>query len=245
MIERWFSASKLPLTFEQFKRLPQNRAYKYEYSDEHAWLTPRPQSYHAMLNLGSFVRPIAGMGTQEELHIRLLAEEDWYQLPPLFAAAFHRVQPFASLADEARLLAAEECLRETKEGANGPLVPQASLVAVRKSEGALVGAFLTTLSPGGDAESTHALRWNMPPPLDAVARRMGRPHLTWVFVGPWHARFGVGTALLDAAVRALIQLGYWQLASTFLLGNDFSALWHWRMGFRLLAHPGSMRSMQN
>ena len=29
MIEKWYSTFKLPLTFEQFERLPQNRAYKY------------------------------------------------------------------------------------------------------------------------------------------------------------------------------------------------------------------------
>ena len=150
MIEKWYSAFKLPLTFEQFERLPQNRAYKYEYCDGHAWLTPRPQSYHAVLDLGSFARPIDSMETEEELRIRLLADEDWDQLPPLFTAAFHRVQPFASLTDQVRLQAAQECLRGTKEGAEGPLMAPASLVAVRKSDEALVGALLTTLAPNGD-----------------------------------------------------------------------------------------------
>ena len=150
MIEKWYSTFKLPLTFEQFERLPQNRAYKYEYCDGHAWLTPRPQSYHAVLDLGSFVRPIDSMGTEEELRIHLLTDEDWDQLPPLFAAAFHRVQPFASLTDGVRLQAAQECLRGTKEGTEGPLIPPASLVAMRKSDAALVGALLTTLAPNGD-----------------------------------------------------------------------------------------------
>jgi hypothetical protein len=244
MIEKWYSSLKLPLTFEQFAQLPQNRAYKYEYWDDQAWLTPRPQSHHAMLDLASFARPIAGMATEEALAIRPLADEDWDRLPPLFAAAFHRVQPFASLADAARLRAAQECLQETRKGAEGPLVLQASLVAVRPSDGALIGAFLTTLSPDEDPAEWHSWHWQAPPPSDAVVRRMGRPHLTWIFVGPWHARLGVGTALLDAAVQAMLPLGYCQLASTFLLGNESSTLWHWRVGFRLLPYPGSRRSIR-
>jgi hypothetical protein len=35
--------------------------------------------------------------------------------------------------------------------------------------------------------------------------------VTWVFVSPWFVRQGEGTALLDAAVRALIRLGYSEL----------------------------------
>jgi hypothetical protein len=49
---------------------------------------------------------------------------------------------------------------------------------------------------------------------------------------------------LAAAVRELLALGYTQLASTFLAGNDSSTLWHWRNGFQLLAYPGSLRAMR-
>ncbi len=63
--------------------------------------------------------------------------------------------------------------------------------------------------------------------------------MTWVFVAPLFTGEGVGTALLNAAVRQLLALGYTELASTFLAGNDSSMLWHWRQGFRLLAHPAS------
>jgi L-amino acid N-acyltransferase YncA len=65
--------------------------------------------------------------------------------------------------------------------------------------------------------------------------------LTWIFVGPWHAGHGVGTALLAHAIQGLLGLGYTELLSTFLLGNTSSMLWHWRNGFRLLPYPGSPR----
>jgi GNAT superfamily N-acetyltransferase len=117
----------------------------------------------------------------------LLTDADWERLPPLFAIAFQRVQPFARLVDEVRLQAAEDCLRQTKEGAEGPSIAQAS------------------------------------------------------FVAPLHARLGVGSALLDAVAQGLNRLGYTELASTFLLGNESSTLWHWRVGFRLLPYRGTMR----
>ena len=62
-----------------------------------------------------------------------------------------------------------------------------------------------------------------------------------MFVSPLDAGRGVGTALLNAAARELLALGYTELASTFLLGNESSMLWHWRNGFRLLQYPGSRR----
>jgi hypothetical protein len=241
MLERWYSTIELPLTFRQFEQLPQNPAYKCEYFDGHAWLTPRPKSYHALLDLRSFVRPIPAVATEEEVVVRPLVDEDWSRLPKVLSAAFHRVQPFASLADETRLEAAHDCLRQTKERGEGPLVEDACVVAAVRSDSALVGALLTTLLPAGDLSDRDSWRWSDPPPPDAVAHRSGRPHLTWVFVSPWFARHGVGTALLDEAVRALMRLGYSELASTFLLGNESSTLWHWRAGFRCLPYFGSMR----
>ena len=243
MIEEWFSTIELPLTLGQFQQLPQNPAFKYEYFDGHAWLTPRPKNYHALLDLPSFARPIAAPATHGEIAIRALTDEDWQSLPPLFVAAFYRVQPFAGLSDEVRLQAAQACLERTRNGEEGPLIAEASCVAACKSDQASIGVVLTTLTPDGDPSQWDSWRWKMPPPADAVARRIGRPHLTWIFVSPWHARRGVGMALLDAAVQGLTRLGYSQLASTFLLGNESSTLWHWRAGFRLLSYPGTVRSM--
>jgi L-amino acid N-acyltransferase YncA len=42
-------------------------------------------------------------------------------------------------------------------------------------------------------------------------------------------------AMLSAAVRELRAQGFDQLASTVLLGNGRSIVWHWRGGFRPLA----------
>jgi L-amino acid N-acyltransferase YncA len=53
-----------------------------------------------------------------------------------------------------------------------------------------------------------------------------------------HAHQGIGTTLLAASVRELLAMRYTQLASTFLLGNESSMLWHWRHGFQLQPFPG-------
>ena len=243
MIDKWFSTIKLPITFKQWQKLPQNRAYKYEYFGGKAWLTPRPKGYHALLDLGEFSLPFE-MPPQDDVVIRPLADGDWRRIPKVFAAAFHRVQPFASLTDKGREKAAKECLQATRGGEEGPLIAEASFVAALETDQSPAGAILITLLPDRDPIDFGAWHWRQPPPADALARRMGRPHLTWIFVSPWQAGYGVGMALLDAAVQALIRLGYRELASTFLLGNESSTLWHWRAGFRLLPYPGSTRVMR-
>ena len=158
--------------------------------------------------------------------------------------AFHRVQPFAILGEEDRLKAAGECLQHTRQGGDGPLIGPASFVAVQEETGAALGAALVTLMPDSDLTEFGGYRWKEPPPPDWMERRFGRPHLTWIFVAPFHARHGVGTALLAASTAALRTIGYRQLASTFLLGNESSTLWHWRNGFRLVAYPGSPRQIK-
>jgi ribosomal protein S18 acetylase RimI-like enzyme len=243
MIEKWFRTIRFPLSIEKFHQLPQNPAYKYEYIDGHAWLTPRPKSCHALLDLHSFCPPI-DVQTEQQMTIRRLAKEDWELLPPLLALAFHRVEPFASLDEDLRLQAAEDCLGRTRARAKRPLISEANCVAVRESDQALVGAAIITLLSAGDVLDENSPRLQESAGSDAVAQAVGRPHLTWIFVRPRHARLGVGTALLDAAVGELNRLGYAELASTLLLGNESSMLWHWRIGFRPLSYPNSTRAIR-
>ncbi|HWG43232.1 MAG TPA: hypothetical protein VN688_10635 [Gemmataceae bacterium] len=240
MCDEWMPRLELPITFEQFHQLPRNAAYKYEYFEERAWLNPRPRYYHALLDL----EPLAGRpleGVSRKTALRPVRPADWEELAPLFAAAFDRQQPFCGLDDERSITAARKSLEHTRSGGDGPWIEQASFVAVEGDAATAVGGILVTLLPDTDPSGWNAYHWKEPPPPDALARRLGRPHLTWIFVSPFDAGQGIGTLLLSAAVRELLALGYTQLASTFLIGNDSSMLWHWRNGFRLLAYPGSWR----
>jgi GNAT superfamily N-acetyltransferase len=237
MCDQWMPFLQLPLTIEQFHQLPRHAAYKYEYLSGQAWLTPRPKHYHALLDL----RPIE---TDVEVPLRPLQADDWDDLASLFGAAFYGIQPFGSLDDDPRRQAARVCLERTRSGGDGPLIDQASFVALDEERRERIGAILITLLPDADPTGWAAFHWPDPPPVDCIARRLGRPHLTWIFVSPSVRDEGTGTALLAAVVRELLALGYTQLATTFLAGNESSMLWHWRNGFRLLAHPGSKRAMK-
>ena len=244
MIDRWFSRIKLPLTFDQYRRLPRNASYKYEYIDGETWISPRPKQYHAMLALRRFTDSAALEVDDEPIQLRALAGPDWDQLAPLFASAFARVQPFASLDEADAIKAARHCLGQTRDGGDGPLIGPACLVAEVEAEKPVIGAILVTNMPDVDLTDFHELRWREPPPDDWLERRLGRPHLTWVFVHKIYAGHGIGTALLAAASDALLAAGYDKLASTFLLGNESSMLWHWRNGFELLAYPASHRRLR-
>jgi hypothetical protein len=243
MIEQWFSTIELPMTMAQFWQLPRNPAYKYEYAQGRAWLSPRPKTCRAVLELASLPRPVLDPSSREEFAIRPLGDEDWQSLPPLFSSALGGTQPFAGLSDEDGLRAAQSCLDQTRSGGDGPLIAEACHVATELPEQEVIGAVLTTLVPETELSDWRSWEWRSPPPADAVARRLGRPHLTWIFASPWHTGRGLGMVLLDAAAQGLLRLGYTQLVSTFLLGNESSTLWHWRAGFRLLPRLGSRRAV--
>jgi GNAT superfamily N-acetyltransferase len=237
MCDEWMPVVHLPITIEQFHQLPRHPAYKYEYLQGQACLTPRPKFYHAVLDLrqvGPATPAPAG------ITLRLLADDDMTALHDLFCGAFERQQPYAGLESAVRLQAAQQSLAKTCSGTDGPRIRQASFVAVEQDRPP-VGAIFITLLPDADPADWDSFRWQEAPPENCVELRLGRPHITWVFVNPWSAGYGIGTALLGAAAAALRGLGYQQLASTFMLGNESSMLWHWRNGFALQSYPGSRR----
>ena len=235
MCDDWMPHIQLPLTIDQFRQLPRNAAYKYEYVNHAAHLSPRPRHYHALLDL----RP---MEIDEAVALGPVRASELKRLDFLFAEAFRYIQPYGCLDDSMRLEAARHALERTRTGCDGPLIERASFVA--QIEERPVGAILITLLPEGDPCDWESYHWAEAPPADCIERRLGRPHLTWIFVSPLEKGHGTGTALLAASVRGLLGLGFTQLLSTFMAGNDSSILWHWRNRFQLLAHPGSYRLMR-
>jgi GNAT superfamily N-acetyltransferase len=227
----------LGMTVEQFRQLPRNPAFRYDYLDGTAILSPRTHHFHAAINLMTLKPQPEELS--REISLRRLVDEDFGTLERLFSEAFCVVQPYGSLDEETRLRAAHDALERARGGGDGPWIRQASFAGIRA--GQIVGALIVTLVPPGDPADWSSYRWSEPPPADAIARRLGRPHLTWVFVSPQLAGQGVGTTLLCAAAAELRGLGYEELLSTFVLGNHSSMLWHWRNGFRLLTYTSSPR----
>jgi hypothetical protein len=235
-MDRHYQRIELPITIDQFHRLPRNSAYKYEYWDRRAVLTPRPKSQRAVLDL----RPLPKEGAWD---VRPLPIDQIEGLAGCFLSAFHNGQPFASLTPDEAKAAARDCLTRTRIGADGPLVPPACFQVFGRDDARPSGAALVTLSSEDVLENPFGGDWT-DPPADALDRRLGRPHLTWIFVNMWEARRGAGTRLLAEVVEALLGLGYTQLASTFLQGNDASTLWHWRNGFRLVPWSNYLRTIE-
>lgn len=235
----YFQPLRLNLTPEQFHRLPRHTAYRYELLDGEVYISPRPRWYHALLDLAT-ESSFKELELPKSVRLRPLQPTDWSAFPPVFSSAFHSVQPFASLNDDERLTAAQTALNQTRTDGDGPLIESACHVAFDEERNRIVGATLITLIPLVDlSDFDRTARWEQSPETS-----QGRPHLTWTFVSAMEAGHGIGTALLAATVRVLHDKGFIDLASTFLEGNESSTLWHWRNGFRLLAHPCSRRELR-
>ncbi len=230
-----FRRVELPISIDEFYRLPRNAAYKYEYFDGRAVLTPRPKSFNCVLDLRPF-----DMGADARVTVSHLSAADARTLADLFVGAVRGTQPFASLGNDEAKAAALDYYDRALTGGDGPLVEAACVRADDNRDRGPVGGALVTLAPPEVLTDPFAGVWREPPPADAVERRLGVPHLTWVFVHPWMARRGAGTSLLAGVVGRLTGMGFTHLASTFLLDNGPSALWHWRNGFRLLPQMSEM-----
>ncbi len=243
--EGLYPAIEFPVSWETFRRLPRHPGYRYEYRNGTACLTPHPRQYHCLLPLRPRDATTMTETPRARVSVRPMREPDWQPLEAVFDRAFR-----GTAFPEERVLEATlneetgDALSRARSGQSGPLVQQACFVATAarpEETGDVAGGILVTLLPSGNLEQFDDPMWAEQPPPDAVERRWGRPHLTWVFVDPSITRQGVASQMLGHAAGALHELGYTELASTFLLGNETSTLWHWRNGFRLVSYVGSPR----
>src|SRR5262245_43632252 len=136
MSDHWMPTITLSMTIEQFRQLPRHPAYRYEYLNGKATLSPNTKHYHALLQL-------APIDAAPDVAVRPMVSQDWQPLVPVFSTAFSYIQPYGSLDDNLRRQAAFEALERTRTGGDGPWIERASFVAV--DQGKLLGAILITL----------------------------------------------------------------------------------------------------
>ena len=222
MLSTLSTVRRLAITMDQFKQLPRHPAYRYEYFDSHAHITPRLQCRTAALSLD---RPIPRGGSVIPFKVQLLpfVSTIWISLTNLFLDAFASHPPFAEMTDTTRRSAVRECLRRTQEGGDGKLLASASVVACDAEENPVGFAVVTLVRIRQRNAATASQQWQS---FDA-------PHLTWICVSPLLTRQGVGSLLLANAVAALKAEGWRSLYSTFLDCNPPSVFWHWKNGFTL------------
>jgi ribosomal protein S18 acetylase RimI-like enzyme len=230
---------RLRISGWKWEHLPRHAAYKYEYFDGKALLSPRPRTVDMALDLAKWqgIRPLAKDEIQSRnmIRVRTITDADWPELTDTFYSAFSQEEPFKSFSRRRARAMAHACLDHTRRGGDDALIANACLLAERAAPDApkvILGAALIT-----DVR---------PPPLLAQLRKYHPgiehvAHLTWLFVRRFDARHGIATHILDHAVRALRQAGHSCLASTTSLGNDASLLWHWKNGFTLLDRGFSVR----
>jgi predicted GNAT family acetyltransferase len=239
MIDDWFRTVRLKITIDEFHRLPRTLGYKHEYYGGQCVLTPRPKNCYAVLNLAEF-KPPPPMSAREEVAVRPPRDSDWEALGKCCGFAFHRIPPFDSLNADEKRQAGRDCMEHTRNGGDGPLIAEASMVAVDEKDEPL-GALLIVVKPAKYSADPWHHDWRGTPPADAVASGGGQAHLDWVFVSHWHVGRGVASSMLAASIPKLREMNYESLTSTFMLGNGESMAWHWRNGFVLLPNPASMR----
>ncbi len=224
---------ELPISIDQFHNLPRNPAYKYEYFGGRAVLSPRPKANSCVLDLAP--RPVP-----DGFDVRPLPAADIPGLEQLFLNANAQTQPYQSLDEAGKAAAAKDAIQRVAAGDEGPVIEAACVQVFGTEFDGSIGAALVTLVHPDILTVPFTGEWKEPPPADAVDRKLGVPHLTWVFVSGWEVRRGFGSALLAHAANALHAMGFSHLASTFALDNPPSALWHWRNGFRLLPQASAM-----
>jgi GNAT superfamily N-acetyltransferase len=239
MSDQWMPSLTLKLTREEYETLPRHPAFRYELGEHGTYISPWPRYAHAELRLRRFRAAPNDLGRAA---LRPVQSSDVTALVPIFRSAFAHLQPFGSLSEAVAMKAAENSLRHTFEGNDGPLAEPASFVATYDNQP--VGAILVTLLPGGEVCDWSTLHWSDPPPPDLWQTHKGQPHLTWIFVKHFEQGDGIGTQLLHSAARALRRQGYATLWTTFMIGNDSSMRWHWRNGFELLPNGLSKRQMR-
>ena len=237
---RFFRRIDLPVSFEQWDRLPRVAGFKNEYWDGHARYSPRPNSAAMELDLRAWAgspafRDVLDAPREKDdaVTIRPLTADDWPEMVSPFVGAFGQMPPLCQWRGAAPLRAARAILDWTRLGRDGPLVDAACHVAELDWRGAtsIVGVALVTLE-----RPARFYAMSRRDERDELEKEPTLPHLTWIFAGgPMVRRQGIGGHLLDAAAVALRDAGHETLASSCLLENAASMAWHWRHGFKLLA----------
>lgn len=191
------------MSLAEFRLLPQDPGWRYEYFDEMAHVTPRARFATVRVGVGS--RPL-----EPPLPLRSVLASDREELVAAYVAAFADSAEYCDVPPEGISRSAQENIRAFYAGDRGEALPS-SCVAVDKAAESPVEVV------AGAALVTRA--------------KDGCPLLDMLFVRPRWQRRGLAAALVSWSLRELLAHGEATLRSRYLLANEPSRAWHRHFGF--------------
>ncbi|MBA2345613.1 MAG: GNAT family N-acetyltransferase [Rubrobacter sp.] len=193
----------VPMTREEWERMPWRFGWKHEYWDGHAHLTPRQDHVHVRVGLRSV--PQVTTTVPARLSVRPVSPADARGLVDAFIEAFEDGVEFCDWPAEKIHEHARRNIADYFAGRRGTPLLTVSRLALDE-ERRVVGAALLI---GRDAGAT----------------------LDLLMVHPGFLRRGIARSLVGAAVEELRARGATILRSAHCVSNEGSAWWHRAFGF--------------
>ncbi len=192
----------IPMSIEEYHRIPRKFGWKYEYWDGEAHIQPREWAVYARV-------PVTLREVRGGLTLRPALPEDEPELCEAFLECFHDSVEYCDWSEEKFLGSAERCVGGWYRGRRGERL-EVSRVAVTaatdQEPSQIAGAALVVRDPLG-------------------------PFLDLLYVRPAWQRQGLASALVSDAMNALYTQGYSHISSSYHPANEASTAWHARFGF--------------
>ena len=197
------------MSLAQFRLLPRDPGWRYEYFDEMAHVTPRAR--FATVRVGVGPRPL-----EPPLPLRSVVASDREELLAAYVAAFADSVEYCDVPPEGISRSARENIRDFYAGDRGEVLPSSCVAVDDAAEDpveVVAGAALVTRAEDGC------------------------PLLDMLFVRPRWQRRGLAAALVSWSLRELLARGEVTLRSRYLLANEPSRTWHQHFGFTVEPDP--------
>ena len=197
------------MSLAEFRLLPRDPGWRYEYFDKMAHVTPRARFATVRVGVGS--RPL-----EPPLPLRSVVASDREELRAAYVAAFADSVEYCDVPPEGISRSARENIRDFYAGDRGEVLPSSCVAVDDAAEDpveVVAGAALVTRAEDGC------------------------PLLDMLFVRPRWQRRGLAAALVSWSLRELLAQGEATLRSRYLLANEPSRTWHQHFGFTVEPDP--------